>query len=416
MLTVEQALARVLEGITRGGAEPVPIADALGRVLAEALVATMDLPPWDNSAMDGYAVRACDTPGRLLVTESVAAGRMSSAAIDSRQAARIFTGAPLPPGTDSVVMQEDTSRDGDVVVIASAVHAGQHVRPRGQDVRTGTTLLNPGVVITPGVLGLLATFGRCEVAVTRRPRVALISTGDEVVLPGQPLGLAQIYSSNNAALAGMVAQAGAIPVDLGNVHDDPEAIRQRFADAARLADVLVSTGGVSVGDHDHVKGVLGDQIGFWQVAMKPGKPLAFGKIQGKAFFGLPGNPVSCLVNFLQFVRPMLRTMLGDPRPYLPVVHAQLARPVRRHTGRVELLRVRLHRQGDELIATPAGGHQGSGNVRSMAESHGFAMLDATTSEVSGVVSVQVFDGSFEARSEPGYSWGAAVGEAGGECC
>lgn len=416
MRSVEEALAQVLAGVLPLGSESVPVFGALGRVLAENIVATMDVPRWPNSAMDGYAVRAVDTPGRLTVTDSVAAGQLSQLTVETGQAARIFTGAPLPSGANAVVMQEDVEREGGFVTIRQAAAIGQHIRPQGQDVRVGAELLASGALITPGVLGLLATFGRTTVLVYRQPRVAIVSTGDEVVLAGQPLGEAQIYSSNNAALCGMVAMAGAIPIDFGNVPDHPDAIRARFDAAAAQADVIVSTGGVSVGEHDHVKTVLGDDIAFWRVAMKPGKPLAFGQVGGRPFFGLPGNPVSCLVNFLQFVRPVLRTMMGDPRPYLPVVHAHLAMPIRRSPGRVELLRVRLHRDGETLIATPAGGHQGSGNVRSMAEAHGFAMIDATTTEVSGAVAVQVFDNSYEGRADPGYAWGATTGEEGGKCC
>jgi molybdopterin molybdotransferase len=304
-------------------------------------------------------------------------------------------------------MQENSVRQGDRVKFSVRAEVGQHIRPRGQDVRSGDTLLEPGVSITPGVLGLLATFGQADVRVYQRPRVALLSTGDEVVLPGQPLGDAQIYSSNNAALAGMITQAGGVVIDFGNVPDDPATLANRFAEAASVADVVVSTGGVSVGDHDHVKDVLGDKIEFWRVAMKPGKPLAFGKIDGKPFFGLPGNPVSCMVNFLQFVRPALRTMLGDRHPFLPIVRAQMSRTLKRSTGRVELLRVQLSRENGTLIATPAGGHQGSGNVRSMAESHGLVMVAAEAETVWGEVSVQVFDFGFEARETPGYPWGAA---------
>jgi molybdopterin molybdotransferase len=204
----------------------------------------------------------------------------------------------------------------------------------------------------------------------------------------------------------LVLAAGGVPVDLGNVPDDPAAIRSAFQEAAAEADVVVSTGGVSVGDFDHVKGVLGAGVHFWKVAMKPGKPLAFGTVGGKPFFGLPGNPVSCMVNFLQFVRPMLRKMQGDPRPFLPVLRARLSRPLRRQPGRVELVRVSLAWEGGVLVATPAGGHQGSGNVRSMAEAHGFAMLDATRDRVEGEVAVQVYDPGFGTADAPNYRWGA----------
>ncbi len=413
-LTVEAALARILADVVPGGSEEVALSQAYGRLLAEPVLAPLSLPPWANSAMDGFAVRAADLPGTLRVLETIAAGSVGRHVVEPGTASRIMTGAPVPAGADAIVMVEDTSSEGDRVAIAVGARLGQHIRREGADVQRGARAFEPGARLTPGAVGLLASLGLARVRVARRPRVAILSTGDEVVAPGLPLGPGQIYSSNNHALVGLVLAAGAEPVDCGNVGDDREALRAAFADAAARADLVVSTGGVSVGDFDHVKEVVG-AIDFWRVAMKPGKPLAYGRLAGRPFFGLPGNPVSCMVNFLQFVRPVIRRTMGDPNPFLPVVHATLRSPLRRATGRVELLRVRLEREGGQLFAVPAGRHQGSGNVVGMAEGHGFALLDADTAEVSGTVRVQLFDREFDDAPDPAYGWGTVETSSDG-CC
>ncbi|MBM4367366.1 MAG: molybdopterin molybdotransferase MoeA [Deltaproteobacteria bacterium] len=417
MLSVEEAVARVMAQVPPGATERVFLAEALGRVLREEVRAAAPVPRFANSAMDGYALRAADVPGTLEVLETIAAGRVGHRVVGPGQASRIMTGAPVPEGADAVVMVEDTRAEGDRVVVATSARAGQHLRPAGADVREGEVVLSPGTVLGAGAIGLLATLGWPSVRVAARPRVAILSTGDEVVEPGFALGPGQIHSSNTHALSAQVRAAGGLPVDLGTVRDDPAAIGEAFAGAASVGDLVVSTGGVSVGDFDHVKGAIGSGMDFWKVAMKPGKPLAYGRVGGKPCFGLPGNPVSCMVNFYQFVRPVLRAMMGDPSPYLPVVDAHLSRPVKRATGRVEFLRVALSRQDGRLVAVPVGGHQGSGNVRSMAEAHGFALLDARSAVVEGHVPVQVFDWSFEAAAAPSYRWGqGAGGEGEAGCC
>lgn len=416
MLTVEAALSRILAAVPAGTLEPVPLLESYGRLLGEPIDSPVNLPPWPNSAMDGYALRAADLPGTLRVNETIAAGSVPTCCVASGTASRIMTGAPMPEGADSVVMVEDTESTGGEVFIRVAARVGQHVRGRGSDVTVGTRLLEPGQRLGAGAVGLLASLGLTEVVVAARPRVVILSTGDEVAPGGKPLGPGQIYGSNTAALVGLVLAAGGFPVDHGNVPDAPDQLRARFAAAAAAGDLVVSTGGVSVGDFDHVKDVVGGGIEFWRVAMKPGKPLAFGHLGGKPFFGLPGNPVSCMVNFLQFVRPVIRKMLGDPRPFLPVVLAELSRPLRRAPGRVELVRVRLERVDGRVIAHPAGGHQGSGNVLSMATAHGLALVDADRAEVSGAVRVQVFDPSWDERADAGYGWApAAAGDHEG-CC
>lgn len=405
MLTVEEALARVLARVPTCATERVPLELAAGRVLAERVCAGADLPPWPGSAMDGYAVRAADVPGTLRVLETVPAGKVPTQRVVAGTAIRIMTGAPVPDGADAVVMVEDTRTVGEDVEVRAAAVPGQHVRPAGSEVAVGQVVLEPGVVLGFGAIGVLAALGRPGAVVAVRPRVGLLSTGDEVVEPGQPLGPGQIWSSNLHALAALCRDAGADPVYLGNVADDPAALAEAFR-RALACDVVVSTGGVSVGDFDHVKDVLtglGVSIDFWRVAMKPGKPLAYGFIDRTPVFGLPGNPVSCMVNFLQFVRPVLRTMLGDPRPFLPVVRARLRTPYRRRPGRAELVRVRLVPAGAMPEAEVAG-TQGSAHLLGMADAHGLMLVGADTAEVAGEVAVQVFDPGWARAGEPGYRW------------
>ena len=438
MLSVEAALARILARVPANGSERVDLLQAYDRVLAEDVHAPLELPPWPGSAMDGYAVRAADVPGELRVLETVHAGRVPTVPVTPGTATRIMTGAPVPDGADAVVMVEDTV-SGDVdgpegtatVRVQVAIAAGTHIRPRGSEVARGSRVLERGRRLTGGALGVLAAVGVPSVRVALRPRVAILSTGDEIVEPGFPLGPGQIWSSNSYALAGLVQEAGGVPVVLGTVADDPASLERAFA-AALQCDLVVSTGGVSVGDADHVKAVLarlGCEMDFWRVSMKPGKPLAFGVLDGTPILGLPGNPVSCMVNFLQFVRPVLRTMLGDPRPFLPVVEAEMAAPWRRkQAGRPELVRVRLERHEGRVLARSAGG-QGSAHLVGMADGHGFALLDADAKELSGTVRVQVFDPHWDAGEgadygvegfavvhSPGQAGGHASGHGGGHVC
>lgn len=405
MLTVEEALARVLARIPPNGDERVGLDEAHGRVLAEDVHAPRPLPPWPASAMDGYAVRAADVPGALRVLETIPAGGVPTRVVGPGTASRIMTGAPVPEGADCVVMVEDTEPDGETVHVGVPAKVGQHVRPRGSEVGEGDRVLQKGRTLSAGAVALAGGLGIPSLRVAVRPRVGILSTGDEVVEPGFELGPGQIHSSNAYALAALCRDAGALPVNLGNVRDDPASLADGFRRALQC-DVVVSTGGVSVGDFDHVKTVLADlgmAMDFWRVSMKPGKPLAYGDLGGKPIFGLPGNPVSCMVNFLQFVRPVLRSMLGDPRPFLPVVDAEVATPRKRHPGRPEFVRVRLYREGARLMCDLAG-HQGSASLVSMADGHGFALVPGAATEIAGTVAVQVFDPCFDARAEPGYRW------------
>ncbi len=410
MLSVQEALDRILPHVPPLATERVPLSQALGRVLAEAVVSTIDLPAWDNSAMDGFAVRWADLPGRLRVLETVAAGAVPQFPVEKGTATRIMTGAPVPAGADAVVMVEESEGEGEEVSFRRQPREGQHIRRKGSDLQAGTVVLQPGTVLGAGALGLAAAVGVPSLRVAVRPRVGILSTGDEVVETGFPLDHGQIWSSNSRSLAALVEQAGGVPVDLGIVRDEPAALKAAFHEGLRC-DILLSTGGVSVGDFDYVKEVLQDLgvvMDFWKVWMKPGKPLAFGNIGSRPIFGLPGNPVSCMVNFLQFVRPMIRLMVGDPRPFLPVLRARLEAPIKRRPDRPELLRVALRHDGEQLWARAVGGHQGSGNLAAMAQAHGLLLADLDEVLLEDRVWVQVFDNSFLCAEEPFYPWSAEV--------
>jgi molybdopterin molybdotransferase len=382
MLSVEEALERVLATVPVLGAESVPLPLALGRVLAEAVVATRDVPPWDNSSMDGYAVRADDTasadrvrPVSLTVVGEVAAGAVAPRALARGEAYRILTGAPMPPGSDAVAPQEDVRADAGRIWLARPVEAGAYVRPRGEDLRAGDRVLEPGTPLRPPALGVLAALGRARVRVHQRPRVAILSTGDELAEPEAPLGPGQIPNSNTYTLAGLVAEAGGVPLNLGIARDDRAELEERVR-AGLAADVLVSSAGVSVGDRDLVREVverLGAVLDFWQVNMRPGKPLTFGRIGGRPFFGLPGNPVSCMVTFELFVRPALRRMGGHRILGRPRSRARALAPMRNPGSRWAYLRVRLEPDGDGLGARPTG-EQGSAILRSMLLADALAVV------------------------------------------
>jgi molybdopterin molybdotransferase len=386
MLSVEEALARVLAAIPVLGSETVPLPAALDRVLAEGIVATRDLPPWDNSSMDGYALRAADTsaatadrPARLRLLGEIPAGAVAEHAVSAGEAYRILTGAPMPPGADAVIPQEEVGRDGAVVVVPRVVPAGHFVRPRGEDIRTGESVLAPGTVLTPAALGVLAALGRPLVRVHQRPRVAILSTGDELVDLDTAPGPGQIPNSNTYTLAAQVQEAGGIPVNLGIARDSREDLEAHVRWGV-AADMLVSSAGVSVGDRDFVREVmekLGAELDFWKVSMRPGKPLTFGRLNGRPFFGLPGNPVSSMVTFELFVRPALRRMAGDPRIFRPRATVRVAEVIDNPGPRRGYLRVRLGDEGGRLVARSTG-EQGSGILRSMLLADGLAVVPPDT--------------------------------------
>jgi molybdopterin molybdotransferase len=361
-------------------------------------------------------VRAVDTPDgevALRINEVVGAGGWPAHRVEPGTATAIMTGAPVPDGADAIVMVEDTdgAREG-IVHVRRRARPGQHVRRRGEDVRTGDVVLRGGERLTPGRLGLAASLGLVSVPVVRRPVVAILSTGDEVVPPGQPLRPGQIYSSNNAALVGLARDLGCVPRDQGIARDAPDALVAALREAASGADAVVTTGGVSVGAFDFVKDAfvaLGGSIDFWKVSMKPGKPLAFGRVTidraTVPLFGLPGNPVSCMVNFHEFVRPWLLRAQGLAEPFLPVIEALVAEPLREAPGRTTLVRVTLSLgEGGGLVCRPTGS-QSSGVLGSMARAHGFAVLSADRSVVAvgERVTVQVVDWSFADRPDLGFA-------------
>ena len=382
MLSVAEALERVLADVPVLGHESVPLAAALGRVLAEPVIATREVPPWDNSSMDGYAVRAADTraaaPGcavTLAVVGEVAAGTVAAHELAAGQAYRILTGAPLPPGSDAVVPQENVRREAGHVALENPVPPGAYVRPRGEDIRPGDRLIEPRTLLRPAALGVLAALGRSRVDVFRRPTVALLSTGDELVTPETPLGPGQIPDSNTYTLSGLVAEAGAVPLSLGIARDRRDELVERLGQGLE-ADVLVSSAGVSVGDRDFVREAieaLGARLDFWKVNMRPGKPLTFGHLGRRLFFGLPGNPVSCMVTFELFVRPALRRMGGHRLLERRRIRARALEPIDNPGSRPGYLRVRLEPNGDGMGARPTG-EQGSGILRSMLLADGLAVL------------------------------------------
>lgn len=408
MLTVHQALKRVLTAASPMPAERVPLQTARGRVLAEDVASPRDVPPWDNSAMDGFAVCRADFGdgvAELAVLETIGAGAVPTVAVAPGSCSRIMTGAPMPPGADAVVMIEDSEDlGGDRVRLSDRPRDRQHVRPRGGDVGDGEIVLRAGHVLDAAAVGMLSALGIPSVMVAQRPLVAVLSTGDEVVEVGWPLEPGQIYSSNTLSLMGLIEAAGCIPMHCGIAPDDEAGLRAALARCLR-ADLVLTTGGVSVGDFDHVKDAFDGSLDFWKVRMKPGKPLAFGRIGGRPAVGLPGNPVSCMVGFLQFVRPVLRTMLGDPRPYLPVLDATLVDDLRKKPGRVHFVRVRLA-WGAEGLEARSTGTQSSGVLRSMVDADGFAVLPAADGDVAAGtrVPVQVLDWRWAAGADAAYGF------------
>jgi molybdopterin molybdotransferase len=380
LLPVAEALARVLAAARP--ARPVdetPLIDALGAVLAGDVASAIDVPGDDNSAMDGYALRAAEAPGPLPVSQRIVAGAEASP-LAPGTAARIFTGAMLPPGADAVAMQEDCEeRDGQVTVSA-ALSPGENIRQRGQDIAAGSVVLPRGRVLRAQDLGLLASLGLARVATYRPLRVAILSTGDELVEPGDiTLRRGQIFNSNRYTLAGLVRSLGMHCVDGGIVPDDPQRTRRALAAAAADADCVISSGGVSVGEADHVKAQVErlGQLDLWKLAIKPGKPLAFGRIGDTPFFGLPGNPASVFVTFCIVVRPFLRKLQGVEEAAVPPLRVPAGFAVNRPGTRQDYLRVELVEHGGELVARRLP-NQSSGVLSSVCRGNALAVIPPGT--------------------------------------
>jgi molybdopterin molybdotransferase len=376
-LTATEAAVRIVAEVRRQPALRIPLDDALGGVLAENVVSPLDIPAWTNSAMDGYAARGDDVRGasetrpvRLTVVEHLPAGRFPTRTIGPGECARIFTGAPLPAGADSIIRQEDTDEGSETVTIVKDRDVGVNTRKAGEDIRKGSTVLTAGAELGPAQLGVLASLAVAHPLVYRRPRVAILSSGDEIVDIDQPeeiLSGRKIASSNTHTLVALVRQAGGEPVNLGIAGDTPDSLREHFR-AALDADLLVTTAGISVGEHDYVREVL-DELGaqqrFWKLRMRPGAPVGFGILDGVPWIGLPGNPVSTMVTFELFVRPAIRKMMGHSKPFRRSVAVTLAEPITLKPRLQHFLRAIVTEgpRGPEARLT---GPQGSGILTSMA--------------------------------------------------
>jgi molybdopterin molybdotransferase len=391
MISVEEAQSRVLAAVDVIDPETIALADALGRVLREDIAASHDIPSADNSAMDGYAVRAEDVanaPVTLKVLGDIPAGRVSTTVVEPGTAMRIMTGALLPEGADAVVQVEHTDGGRDEVRILENVTTGTNVRKRGEDMRAGNPVLNAGTRIGPAEIGVLASAQRTRVSVGRRPTIAILSTGDELVESGQPLQPGQVVNSNAWSLAALVTQHGAIPRNLGIVRDDRDATVAAL-ELALTSDFVITSGGVSVGAYDFVKNALealGAETMFWRIAMKPGKPVVLSRVRGRLVFGLPGNPVSSMVSFLLFVAPALRKTMGMTTDlFAPAANVRLLAPLRSKGDRRAYLRVRVSVDDNgEFVAQPMTA-QGSGVSTSMVAANGLAVVG------EGVTSIDAGD-------------------------
>ncbi len=400
-LSVAAAQAVVWGELARLPAEEVGITAALSRVLAADVLANRDLPPAPVSAMDGYAVRSADVaaPGaRLPVVGVIHAGQVAPRALQAGECMRIMTGAPLPPGADAVIRVEESQPDGEAAVFSVSVAAGRDVRPRGESMREGQLMLPAGYTLNPGALGILATVKAARVPVYRLPRVAILSTGDELEALDAPLDLQRIPDSNAYALMAQVQALGIQPVLLGIAPDEPAALASALAeglDPARF-DVLLVSGGSSMGEHDYVQPALaslGVKLHFHRVEMRPGHPVMFGTQEGRCVFGLPGNPVSSMVCFEQLVLPALRRLMGQAQCFRRTLTARLREPVRTRAGRTEFIRVQLARDADGSWSAWPTGAQGSAILLSMAQADGLLIVPAACNglDAGALAEVQVFE-------------------------
>lgn len=383
--------------------EQVALDDALGRILGEDVAAPRDVPGHTNSAVDGYALAGAALPregegeARVRVVGTVLAGKAHAGAVGAGQCVRIMTGAVMPEGTDTVVMQEHVGVTGEQVRIAAGHRTGQNVRHAGEDLRAGQVMLAAGTRLLPAALGMLASVGIAQVCVRRRLKVAFFSTGDELRSLGETLEPGQVYDSNRYTLRGMLMRLGVDFVDLGVVRDDPVLLGEAIDAACAAADVVLSSGGVSTGDADYVKSILEQrgQMGFWRIAVRPGRPLAFGRLGDTVFFGLPGNPVAVMMTFYQFVQPALLAMMGQRAPPpVPLLHAECPEALRKKPGRVEYYRAILSRDADGVLRVRPTGRTGSGLLHTMNDANCLIVLpdESGSLRAGSIVPVQPFFG------------------------
>jgi molybdopterin molybdotransferase len=411
MISVEEALEAILANFRPLGLEKINILKAGGRVIGEDIYAPRNIPSANNSAMDGYAARHMDTKGAtknkpisLKIIEDIPAGKVAQKKIKKGEAARIMTGAVIPEGADAVIRQEDTQKDGKTVIIYTAAKKAENIRFAGEDVHKGELVVKKGSSLRPADIGMLAALGKAFVSVYQQPRVAIMSTGDELVDIETDPPPGKIVNSNSYSLAAQVLACGAIPVMLGISRDKKSDLEETFKTALH-ADLIISSGGVSVGDFDFVKNVMreiGNAMHFWQVAMRPGKPLAFGAIENVPLFGLPGNPVSAMVSFEQFVRPSLLKMMGHKKIFRQTIKAVCADEFQKQAGFRHFIRAIVKKEKNKYMVTTTG-NQGSGILKSMVTANALIVMgeNETRLKKGTEVTVQLLDDSlFQSESFP----------------
>jgi len=403
MISVEEALKTILTNFKPLGLEKINILDGRGRVIGSDIFAPRNIPSANNSAMDGYAVRYTDTKGatkdkslKLKIIEDIPAGKVAQKKINKGEAARIMTGAVIPEGADAIVRQEDTLKESKTVIIYTSAKKGDNIRFAGEDVHKGELVIKKGHALRPADIGMLAALGKAFVSVYQKPSVAIMSTGDELVDIETDPPPGKIVNSNSYSLAAQVLECGAIPIMLGISKDKKTDLQEKFKTALH-SDVIISSGGVSVGDFDFVKNVMGEignAMHFWQVAMRPGKPLAFGAIEGVPLFGLPGNPVSAMISFEQFVRPSLLKMQGHTKIFRQTIKAICTEDFQKQAGFRHFIRATVKKEKDKYIATTTG-DQGSGILKSMVTANGLIVMGEKETRIKkgSEVTVQLLDNS-----------------------
>ncbi len=400
MPTFEEARSSILQQVAPLGIERISLLDAGGRIIAENVTAPWDMPRWNNSAMDGFAIRFSDWQNspRLKVEGYIPAGGTAEKTVAPGTAVRIMTGAPIPPGADAVVPIEQTEENGGEILINGQVRIHDHIRFAAEDVKTGERIIPAGTLLRPAEIGMLASFSKIFIPVYRRARVAILSTGDELIEPGETAGAGQIINSNSLALAAALSEIGAEPVFLGIARDNREAHREKLSEGLK-ADALITSAGVSAGDRDLVRETL-DELGvesvFWKVDIKPGRPTAFARHGNTPVFSLPGNPVSTMITFEELVRPALLRMMGHQRVIKPTVRAVLTEPVSKKPGRLHFLRVQIKVDEGLYLANPSG-DQNTGILKTMVRAGGLALLPAEREhfEAGDLVEVHLLGGGLE---------------------